>query len=363
MDYDQNPDQNQDSNQEPTVSASAGTAPKRPVSPNPPQPVPVYMSPSPAAAPRKPSVFRGIVKSLFVFMLIGSLILNIYLSAFLAMSRQQQIYRAGDDQNKIVLIDLQGAINMDTAAEMHQMFRRAEKDATVKGIILVVNSPGGQVAPSNMINQYVRDLKMNKKVYVAIEQVGASGAYWIAAAADKIYAQTNAVVGSIGVIYMNLVLEKTLKEKLGIEPIVIKSSESQFKDKGSPFRMPSDQERKEITEDLDTVHKRFVKVIAEGRPDLTEDEIWKLASGDVFDGPEAKEKKLIDEVGFLEDVVEGLAQDLNITDPQVVRFIKPPTIREMLTADAAGRDNPLNIQKQLEKWSMSPRIQALYLGR
>ena len=109
----------------------------------------------------------------------------------------------------------------------------------------MVNSPGGQVVPSAMINKYICDFKAEskKKLYVSMQQLGASGAYWAAAAADKIFAQTNSSVGSIGVIYLNLVLEKTLREKLGIEPIVIKSSRSPYKDRGSFFRMPTDQER------------------------------------------------------------------------------------------------------------------------
>ena len=192
-------------------------------------------------------------------------------------------------------------------------------------------------------------------------QVGASGAYWAAAATDKIFAQTNSTVGSIGVIYINLVVEKALKEKLGVEPVVIKSSRSPYKDKGSLFRVPTEQEKMEIIEDIDRVHLRFVQVVSDGR-NIPIDEAWKLATGDVFDGPEAIENKLIDQIGFLDDAIDDLADTLNIIDPMVIKYSEPPTFKELLSASANSLENPLDIRSQLDKWAASPKILALWTG-
>jgi len=347
-----------DMNQPSPQSLSSNSSP---VSAGPPSYAP------PPAPPEKPKrgVLSRILRSVVLSILILSLILNFYLALILADRFSQQVYRSGDKMNKIALIDLQGSINMQTAAEMRRMFKRAEEDEAVKAVILVVNCPGGQVAPSNMVNRYIQDFRRDtgKKVYVSIQQLGASGAYWISAAAEKIYAQTNAIVGSIGVIYMGFVAENALKEKLGIDPLILKSTRSPHKDRGPPFRYPSEEEKAKIRKELDTVHERFVQVVSQGRG-LSEEEVWKLADGDVHDGPTALEKKLIDAIGFLEEVIDDLADELGIDDPHVVRFVTPPSLREMLLARSRQASGRLGqIQTELENWMSQPKILALWTGQ
>lgn len=329
----------------------------------PPPPPPSYAAPP--APPEKPkrSLFKRILRSIFISLFVLSLIINLYLLALLGQRFTEQEFRKGDPLQKIALIDLKGQIDMQTAAEMRSLFKRAQEDKNVQAIILVVNCPGGQVAPSNMINRYIRDYQADtgKKVYVSIQQLGASGAYWISAAADKIYAQTNAIVGSIGVIYMGFVAETALKEKLGIDPLIIKSSRSPYKDRGPPFRHPDDEERARIQLDLDTYHQRFVDVVSAGR-DFTEEETWLLADGDVHDGPTALEKKLIDAIGFLEDVIDDLAADAGLEDPHVVRYLTPPSLREILLAQRQSTDPLSQVQTQLEEWMTRPKIVALWPG-
>lgn len=331
--------------------------------PSPPPPIPVILQSANSEKKQRISLASMVFKYFFILLLISSLVLNFYLGFIVSRGLLEQVYRPGQKHEKIALISLKGSIDLDLADEMRRMLRRAEKDKSVKGVILVVNSPGGQVAPSDMINKYISNYKeeTNKMVYVSIMQVGASGAYWAAAATDKIFAQTNSAVGSIGVIYINLVAEKALKEKLGIEPIVIKSSRSPYKDKGSFFRIPTEEEKKDIIEDIDKVHLRFVQVVSDGR-NISIEETWNLASGDVFDGPEALENNLIDQIGFLDDAIDDLAKTLNIKDPMVIKYSEPPTFKEMLSAGAKSFENPLDIRSQLEKWAASPRILALWTG-
>ena len=299
---------------------------------------------------------------MFILFFVGSVIMNLYLFGMMSMRLEESVYRSGEVTEKIALIDLAGTIDMRTAGLMRRMLKRAEADDDVQGVILVVNCPGGQVAPSNMINRYVQDFQAtDKKVYVSIQQLGASGAYWGTVPADKIYAQTNSIVGSIGVIYMSFVAEDGLKNKLGIEPLVIKSSRAEFKDRGPPYRMPTETERAEILEELDRIHERFVAVVSQGRG-LTEEETWKLADGDVHDGPGALEKNLIDAVGFLDNVIDDLAEDLGLRDPHVVHYIKPPSLREMLMAKTSAAES-FDIQKLLSQWAMSPRIMVLWPGQ
>lgn len=335
--------------------------------PGQPHAVPVYL---PNAATSGVAVHRSVLSRVFTWLLttgvILSILLNVYLLVILAalQADHETVYSDGDDDSKIALIPLVGSINMKTAAEIRVMLNRAAEDDNVFGVIFVVNSPGGQVVPSDKVNRYIREFRQEtaKPVYVSIEQVGASGAYWISAAAERIYAETNAMIGSIGVIYINLVLEQALKEKLGITPVIVKSSKSPFKDHNSPFRMPTEDELADIRDDLDTIHSRFVKVISTGR-EMSLDDVWSLADGDVHDGPDALSKGLIDKIGSLDDVIADMSSNVGLTNPTVVQYEKPKTLQEKLFGANLLSNNPLDIQKQLENFAMSPRVMAIWLGK
>ena len=318
--------------------------------------------PVPAARKvKKRSFWGGMLKSIFVTVLILSLLLNFYLAAIVFGGLREREYRPGDSKEKIALIEVGGTIDMKTVQSFREMLHRAAEDEAVKGVILVINSPGGQVAPSDMGNQFVRLFRQEtgKKVYSVIEQVGASGAYWLAAGTDKIYAQENAMVGSIGVIYVNLVLETALNEKLGISPVVIKSSKSPFKDRSSPFRMPTEAEKSHIQAELDKIHERFVRVVGQGRK-LSLDDAWALADGEVYDGQGALQKHLIDRVGYVENAIEAMADELGLVEPMVVRYVRPPSLKDVLMARRSGGVEALDISRLLEKLVSSPRIWAIW---
>ncbi|MBN2209869.1 MAG: signal peptide peptidase SppA [Sedimentisphaerales bacterium] len=347
----------------PTASPSPLTPPP------PPRPTAVVPMAYPYQPPTPPR--RGWQRFVRI-MLILSILLNVYLILMIAASGlvgrhnlRTVEYLPGDDSHKIIaLIHLSESIDMVTAEDMREQLAQAAEDEDVKGVILVVNSPGGQVVPSEMINRYIKTFRneTNKPLYACIEQLGASGAYWIACAAEKIYAQENSLVGSIGVIYLNLVIEQTLKDKLGVNPIIVKSSRAPFKDHNTPFRMPTEAEITDIREDLDTIHQRFVRVVRDSRG-LSDDAAWNIANGDVYDGSEAYENKLIDDIAFLDEVIDDLAGELGITNPTVVRYARPPSLGELLFSGKAALDeNPLDLKAQLEKLAATPRIQALWLG-
>ena len=354
-----------------------------------PQPIPLQLPLS--TSPSTPSVIARVFKSLLVSLLVLSVLFNIYIAILLGVHLQniplmEEIeYLPGNAQQKIALIDVQGMLNMPAAEEFRTALQQATADEAVKGVILVINSPGGAVAPSAMMHRYVQQFVAEqralargqrddsdegssdtgyeaKKLYAVIQQVGASGAYWTAAAVPRIYAQEDAVVGSIGVIYVNLVLEQVLNEKLGITPIVVKSSRSPYKDKGSPFRMPTEPEKVEIRQDLDAIHSRFVQAVQAGRQ-LSDDKAWALANGDVYDGSEARKNRLIDRVGFLEDAIDDMTDALQLDDPLVVRYARPKGLAERLTGVQTDLAANLDIRQQIEEFATTPRVQALWLGR
>jgi protease-4 len=225
-----------------------------------------------------------------------------------------------------------------------EQLRKADKDDSVKAILLRINSPGGTAAASQEIYREVKRVK--KPVVVSIADVGASGAYWVACGADRIVASPASDVGSIGVILIipNL---KGLFEKVGIEYVVV--SKGKYKDLGNPARRLTEEERKILDAQAEIVYEQFIDAVAESRK-LSESEVRELATGLAFLGTEAKEKGLVDELGNFRDAVKIAARLGKIKgEPKIIEYRKP-TIFEGLRYLLEGK-NPL-----LPEGIFSPQI-------
>ena len=155
------------------------------------------------------------------------------------------------------------------------------EDASIKAIVIRIDSPGGGVVASQEIYNAVKNArKEGKKVVVSMGSVAASGGYYVAAAADKIVANPGTLTGSIGVKMEFANIEKLL-EKIGVKGMVVKSGE--YKDMGSPFRDMTDQEKKLLQGVIDDVHSQFIEAVAEGRK-LPEADVRAIADGRIFTG-------------------------------------------------------------------------------
>ncbi len=327
-----------------------------------PQAIPVYMPTQQQPPKKRWSLIRFLFRTAITLIFLISIGANIYFASLFTDGIYADTYHMGADmKHQLALIELNDTIDMNTAEYFRKALQKAHDDESIKGIILVINSPGGEVTPSDMITENILRVKehANKPVYAVIEQVGASGAYWVASAADTIYGQQHSVIGSIGVIYVNMVLEEALRNKLGVDPVVIKSSRSPHKDQGSPFRKPSEEEILDIQADLDTIHRDFVETVMQNR-NLTSDQVWELANGDVFDGPESLAHHLIDKLGVLQDAISEMSDDLGLADPTIIIYRQHTSFQEML---AARRQTELfNLQHQFDALIRKPRIQAIWLG-
>jgi protease-4 len=179
--------------------------------------------------------------------------------------------------------------------------RNLEKNDFVKAIILRINSPGGTIGASQEIYLELKRFKekTGKKLVCSIENVGASGAYYVSLACDKVIALPGSIVGSIGVISFFFTVEDLLKY-LKVKPYVVKSGK--FKDTGSPFRQPNEQDMKYLEDIVVKLFQQFKKDVVEVRPAL-KDKIDEIADGRVFTGKEALELGLIDYVGTFSDAV------------------------------------------------------------
>ena len=212
------------------------------------------------------------------------------------------------------------------ADDILDMLADARRDPSIKAVVLRINSPGGGVVPSDRIHQALQGL--HKPVVVVMEDLAASGGYYIAAGADYIVANPATLTGSIGVI-STFPEASELFEKLGVRFTVIKSGEA--KDFGSPYRPMTPEERAYWQGVINEAYERFVRIVAEGRG-MSEEEVRKLADGRVYTGQQALELGLVDELGYLDDGIAKAADLGGIEDvPRVVRYRRVSTFAEWLT--------------------------------
>lgn len=230
-------------------------------------------------------------------------------------------------EDRIALLRVEGVI-LDSQATVSDLKRFGE-NPLIKAIVLRIDSPGGGVVPSQEIYDAVQRVrnKHNKAVIASMGTVAASGGYYIAAATDRIMANPGTLTGSIGVIMETANVEGLLS-KLGVEGIVVKSGK--FKDVGSPLRKMTDEERALLQSVMDDVHKQFIDAVATGRA-LEVSAVQALADGRIFTGRQAKEAKLVDELGNLEDAIQLAADLAGIEgEPRIVEPRRRFSIRELL---------------------------------
>ncbi|WP_456381116.1 signal peptide peptidase SppA [Hydrogenimonas sp.] len=178
--------------------------------------------------------------------------------------------------------------------------KELEEDETIKGVLLLVNSPGGAVAPSVEISLAVKRMKKKKPIVAYAAGTMASGSYYASIWADRIVANPAATIGSIGVIMEGLNVEKLI-DRLGIKPQVVKAG--RYKEAGTPFREWTPEERHEIETHVLDIYRMFVEDVAKARH-LDPDHPETFADARIFIAAKARKIGLIDRVGSLEEAKE-----------------------------------------------------------
>ena len=211
------------------------------------------------------------------------------------------------DRDRLELVSLEGAISgargsSSGAMSVRDRLKELTEDESVKGVLLLINSPGGTVGASKELYEAVKSLSAIKPVVVSMLDQATSGGYYAASAATKIYANAGALTGSIGVI-LNGVTAKDLLDRVGIKSQTIKTGS--YKDILSPFREISDPERQFLQELLQSTYQDFIKDVSQGRK-LDLEVVRQLADGRIFTGTQAKANKLVDEVGTMEQAIADL---------------------------------------------------------
>ncbi|MBI5546262.1 MAG: signal peptide peptidase SppA [Deltaproteobacteria bacterium] len=236
-------------------------------------------------------IFGGLFLALFAFLLL----------AFVAV-RSGGDDGAGFGGPAIGVLEIKGPI-VDTDKELKALRKFAREDR-IKSILVRIDSPGGAVAPSQEIYAELRRINQSKKVVCSMGNLAASGGYYIAAGCGKVFAMPGTLTGSIGVISQLPYLGDIAKE-LHFSMNTIKSGK--MKDVGNPFREMTEEERAFFQKLMDSVHEQFISAVAEGRG-LKIEEVRPFADGRVLTGAEARELKLVDEIGNFNDAIKLAAE-------------------------------------------------------
>ena len=245
----------------------------------------------------------------------------------------EEIVLSGEGRNKILLVEISGILTsakpggllarfferLSLPARFKEELTKAADDEDVKAIVLRINTPGGTVTASDILYHELEELKKTRKIPIvaSIMDLGTSGGYYVAMAADRIVAHPSSVTGSLGVIMLTL-NASGLMEKIGVQADAITSGP--YKSMGSPFRAMTEQDRAIFQSVIDSFYVRFLRVIEEGRPNLTPETIRQLADGRIYSATQARDHGLIDMIGYVDDALELAKKEAGIDEAQVVMY-------------------------------------------
>jgi len=288
-------------------------------------------------------------------------------------SLREEKFLSGDkhSKNKVLLIPVEGVIlevqneslfyeEKSIVKEITDELRGATNDKDIKGIIFSVNSPGGGITECD--NIYTEILKFKEErpevpIIVSMGGVAASGGYYIAAPAEKIYAQPTTITGSIGVI-MQVTNIAELFEKIGLENITFKSGK--MKDIGSATREMTPEEKKIIDNMVKEMSGRFIQIIKDNR-EFTDDQLAVISDARIFTAQQAKDIGLIDEIGYLEDAFRSVKEMANISDAKLVKKKKLPTLFSFLEETSENLNPESEIQEEIRDiLTCNPRLMYLW---
>ncbi|MEA3499721.1 MAG: signal peptide peptidase SppA [Candidatus Marinimicrobia bacterium] len=284
-------------------------------------------------------------KGNIIALIIIGIIVIISIIKISVQKNEFNISHSGD----IGILSLEGVIIKSD--KFISQLKKYGKSNSIKGIIIEINSPGGSSATSQEIFEMIKWIKnkYKKPIFIAMKSVAASGGYYVAIAADSIFALPSTLTGSIGVIMDFPQWEKALN-KIGVEMNVIKSGK--LKDSGSPYRDFTESDKKYFQSLVNDVYEQFIEDVSESR-NIPLEEVRKLANGQVFTGKQAYNNKLIDKIGTTQNAIDLMAQKLKLgKEPKIVK----PKKEKMTLIDILFGD----IKNLVKIFNIYPTLQTIY---
>lgn len=270
----------------------------------------------------------------------------------------------GQGTTKVVRIAMNGVLSRNTESSLFasvnplrnaiRQIRAARQDPKVAGIILEVDSPGGELTAADEFYDELlrfRQSREDRRVLVLVHGMAASGGYYIALPADHIMAQPTAIIGSIGVILQSFNL-KELGDRIGVKDTTIKSGA--HKDLLNPLREPDAEELALLQDNIDAMYARFLQLIYAHR-NIPMEQLRQLADGRIFTAEQAKDANLVDAIGYWPDALAACARLLRVEDLYVVTYRANTGFFEMMFQPMEALLHHIQMQ-----FPMQPKMQALW---
>jgi protease-4 len=226
-----------------------------------------------------------------------------------------------------------------------KLLKQVENDSSIQGVILRIDSPGGDSVASDEILHETRNLSKKKPLVISMSDEAASGGYYVSVTGDPIVAYPNTLTGSIGVIFARFSLHG-LYDKVGVNKQLL--SRGRYANIDSDYAPLTDDERQKITGEIDAFYRTFVSRVAEGRKKPFE-QIEPLAQGRVWLGAQAKQNGLIDQLGGLDRAVELVKQQAHMSPSDRITLVPYPGRRSILERLFSQANPAAQVQMQMEK--------------
>ena len=305
----------------------------------------------------KPTVLRTILTIIGILSGVVSLLffLLILFAVFSAVGGPSAV------SGNVAVIPIHGIIGQSSGAgafsdggvssrSVRDLIAQAEADESIKAVVFDIDSPGGTPVASEEIMQAIREMK--KPSVALVHEIGASGAYWVASATDKIYASRMSLLGSIGVVASYIEFAGTLER---YNATYRSLTAGEFKDSGSPYKHLTPREEQMFDVQLDKMHAYFIQSVAENRG-LPVDKVKKIATGWVYLGQESLELGLIDSIGNEDDVTAYLEESLG--EPvEYAEYSAPLSFLE--NAFGVFKNVPFEVGKGIGVSLTTPRVETI----
>jgi len=262
---------------------------------------------------------------------------------------------SGEGEAKILLLDISNMIsNVEssgpfglgqrpgTTARVREQLDKAAEDEEVKAIVLRINSPGGTVTASDMIFHDIMEMKSKRGIPVVAQilDMGTSGAYYAALAADEIVASPTTVTGSVGVILSGANFSG-LMEKIGVKDQTLKTG--LHKDSGSPLRPMTPEDSQLLQAVLADLQSRFLATVRERRPQMSAEALRTMGDGRIVTASQALALGVVDRIGYLDDTIKAVEAKLGAGTAQVVVYRRASEFSDTIYAQAPSAPAQVNL--------------------
>ena len=326
----------------------------------------------PVVVLQQPSFGRRFFRGVVLLLLFGSLALNVILALMLggmtSLSRSilgstgihAKIIRPGSS-DQIAVIHITGLISGATVAQVRADVHYIRNHSVIRAVVLRVDSPGGGVTDADECYHELMKLRDdNRPVVASIGSLGASGAYYLSMAAEKIYAEPTSLVGSIGVIMPGFQLTGLMK-KIGVKPEFLTSKPATWKEAGSPFSDYTPAVKTYLIHLLDVDHARFAQIVATGRGKHLTVPVAQVANGKIWAAQDALKKGLIDAIGYPDAAYHAAAKLAGIYNPTVVELKTSGSLLDLIKVKTSVHSPISRVSPGTLLEMLRPKMEYLFL--